>query len=82
LLIGADATIFARKFVVDMQTAVSVVNEVITLAITQGQFDATVDFCFKVEQENFRNSNLLRKLNAGDFDGAAAQFLCGTWHVV
>ena len=34
-----------------------------------------VSFCLNVGQENFRNSTLLRKINASDFAGAAAQFL-------
>jgi lysozyme len=58
----------------DVQTAVKCVNTYIKVALTQGQFDALVDFCFNVGQGNFVGSTLLRKLNAGDFSGAAAQF--------
>ena len=64
-----------QRLIANMQTAVSAVNELVTVAITQGQFDAMVDFCFNVGQGNFRNSTLLRRVNAGDFAGAAAQFL-------
>jgi lysozyme len=42
--------------------------------ITQSQFDAMVDFCFNAGRGNFLQSTLLRKLNSGDFAGAAAQF--------
>ena len=64
-----------QRLIDNMQTAVSCVSEAVTITITQGQFDAMVDFCFNVGQGNFRNSTLLRRVNAGDFAGAAAQFL-------
>jgi len=63
-----------QRLAVDMATAISVVNELVTVVITQGQFDAMVDFCFNVGQGNYRNSTLLHKVNGGDFAGAAAQF--------
>lgn len=50
------------------------VNSVLLVPVTQGQFDALVSFAFNVGCRNLRNSTLLRKLNAGDVDGAAAEF--------
>ena len=41
---------------------------------TQGQFDALVSFAFNVGLANFKGSTLLKKHNAGDYAGAAAQF--------
>lgn len=41
---------------------------------TQAQFDALVSFAFNVGLGNLESSTLLRKHNAGDYDGAAAQF--------
>jgi lysozyme len=41
---------------------------------TQAQFDAMVSLAFNIGLGNFRSSTLLKKHNAGDYDGAAAQF--------
>ena len=58
----------------DLQMAVNCVNRAVTAAIAQNQFDALVDFCFNVGCGGLLNSTLLRKVNAADFAGAAAQF--------
>ncbi len=58
----------------DLGEAVACVNHSIQVAISQNQFDAIVDFCFNAGRGNFVQSTLLRKVNAGDFRGAAAQF--------
>ncbi|QMV32429.1 lysozyme [Ralstonia phage Hyacinthe] len=42
--------------------------------VTQGQFDALVSFAFNCGLGNLGASTLLRKLNAGDVKGAAAEF--------
>ena len=61
----------------DMQTAIAAVNELVKVPLTQGQFDALVDFCFNAGQGSLRGSTLLKMVNRGDFAGAAAQF--GLW---
>lgn len=61
----------------DLEDAVRCVNLRVTAEISQSQFDALVDFCFNAGRGNFSQSTLLRKVNAEDFDGAAAQF--GLW---
>jgi lysozyme len=58
----------------DLGDAVACVNRSVQSVITQSQFDAMVDFCFNAGRGNFLQSTLLRKLNSGDFAGAAAQF--------
>ena len=58
----------------DMQEAVACVNGAVKVPLTQGQFDALSDFCFNCGRGNFLSSTLLRKVNAGDYEGAAAQF--------
>jgi lysozyme len=58
----------------DVQFAVDFVNRRVEVPLTQGEFDALVDFTFNVGVGNFENSTLLRMLNAGQFKGAAAQF--------
>lgn len=42
---------------------------------TQNQFDALVDFTFNVGPGLFLSSTLLKKHLAGDYDGAAEEFL-------
>jgi lysozyme len=50
------------------------VNRAVKTTISQGQFDAMVDFCFNAGRGNFVQSTLLRKVNGRDIGGAVAQF--------
>lgn len=59
----------------DVAGAVTCVNNAVTYAISQNQFDALVDFVFNLGGSSLLNSTLLRKLNGGDVAGAAPQFL-------
>lgn len=59
----------------DAQTAVEGVRQAVRRDISQGQFDALVSFAFNVGVGAMRGSTLIRKLNAGDRTGAAAEFL-------
>ncbi len=59
----------------DVASAVAAVNRLVTVPLTQNQFDALVDFTFNAGQGNLASSTLLRELNAGNTAGAAAQFL-------
>jgi lysozyme len=59
----------------DAQTAVEGVRQAVHRDISQGQFDALVSFAFNVGVGAMRGSTLVRKLNAGDRTGAAAEFL-------
>lgn len=61
----------------DIQTAVSTVNNLVTVPLTQSQFDSLVDFSFNAGCGNFAASTLLKKINAGDMTGAQAEF--GKW---
>ena len=59
------------------QTLVEYENAVtryVTVPLTEGQFDALVDFAYNAGAHNLRNSTLLKKLNSGDYSGAAAEF--------
>src|SRR5262245_41144757 len=42
--------------------------------LTEGQTAALEDFVYNLGSGNFRSSTLLRKLNAGDYEGAALEF--------
>lgn len=50
------------------------VNRYVVVPLTQNQFDALVDFAYNAGTQNLRTSTLLRKLNAGDYAGAAREF--------
>lgn len=58
----------------DVQGATACVNNVVAVKLTQEEFDALVDFVFNLGAGAFSGSTMLRRLNAGDFTGAAAQF--------
>lgn len=47
------------------------VRDAIKVPVTQHQFDAMVSFAYNIGKEGFDGSTALRKLNAGDADGAA-----------
>ena len=59
----------------DLAAAVTCVNHAMTGVIGQNQFDALVDFVFNLGCASLLGSTLLRMTNAGDFAGAAEQFL-------
>lgn len=44
------------------------------VALNQGQYDACVSLCYNIGTGGFLGSTLLRKLNAGDYAGASAEF--------
>ena len=50
------------------------VNNLVTVTLTQGEFDALVDFAYNCGCQAFKNSTMLRLLNAGDYAGAAGEF--------
>ncbi|MBD1601973.1 lysozyme [Pseudomonas typographi] len=51
------------------------VSRLVQVPLSQNQFDALVCFSFNVGSGNLAGSTLLKKLNAEDYAGAAAQFL-------
>jgi lysozyme len=58
----------------DVYFAVNAVNSLVTVDLSQGQFDALVSFVYNVGAGAFENSTLLAKLNAGDYRGAFDEF--------
>lgn len=50
------------------------IQNMVKVDLTQQEYDALCSFIFNLGCSAFRNSTLLRKLNDGDFDGAAEQF--------
>lgn len=59
----------------DLETAEAAVRRHVSIPVTQGMYDALVSFTFNLGGGNLSSSTLLRKLNAGDYTGAAAEFL-------
>jgi lysozyme len=59
----------------DLRDAELAVTRLVTVALSQGQFDALVDFCFNVGARKLATSALLKDLNAAEYDAAAEQLL-------
>ena len=50
------------------------VSRLVKVGLTQGQFDALVSFTYNLGARSLSTSTILRKLNDGDYAGAAAEF--------
>lgn len=57
---------WSAVLVSDLTAAETAVNNLVTVPLTQGQFDALVMFVFNVGVGAFSRSTMLAKLNAGD----------------
>ena len=51
----------------DIQWAASVVNNDVTVSLTQAEFDALTDFTYNVGSGHFASSTLLKDINSGNF---------------
>lgn len=58
----------------DVKNAAHYVSCLVRVPLSQGEFDALVDFVFNVGTHAFRCSTLLHFINAGDFADAAKEF--------
>jgi len=58
----------------DLAFAEHAVNRLVTVPLSQHQFDALVDFTFNLGVSSLAKSTLLAKLNSGDYAGADAEF--------
>ncbi len=67
-----DAERFLRQ---DIRRFEEAVTSLIKVPATSNQFSALVSFAFNVGINSLRTSTLLKKLNRGDLNGAANEFL-------
>lgn len=59
----------------DLRKFEAQVDRLVQVPLTQNQFDALVSFTYNVGGGALEKSTLLKKLNAGDYGGAAKQFM-------
>ena len=59
----------------DLKRFEKIVNNLVKASLTQNQFDALVSLVYNIGPSAFEKSTLLKKLNAGDYQGAADQFI-------
>lgn len=59
----------------DVHQAELEVARLVKVPLTQGQFDALVDFVFNLGSSRLASSTLLLDLNAGNYDAAATELL-------
>lgn len=58
----------------DLKKAENAVQTMVKVPLEQHQYDALVSFVYNLGSGNFSRSRLLRKLNSGDYAGAANEF--------
>lgn len=70
-LTDRDAEIILQR---DLGQYEAAVQSAVNVPMNENQYGALVSFTYNLGPGNLRSSTLLRKLNAGDYDGAAAEF--------
>lgn len=66
-----------RLFAEDTKEAISDVNKLVKVPLTQNQFDSLCSLVFNIGGRGFAGSSVLRKLNQGNYANAAIHF--GDW---
>jgi lysozyme len=67
----------AEYFNHDLAVFEKEISEVVKVALTNNQFSALISLIYNIGGTQFRSSTLLKKLNRGDYAGAANEF--GRW---
>lgn len=57
----------------------NVIRKLVTVPLTQPQYDSLMCFVYNLGEANLKRSTLLRLLNAKDYEGAGAQFPRWDW---
>jgi lysozyme len=76
---GVDEARATAMLAVDVRQAEQAVLRLVKVPLTQGQFDALVDFCFNLGAGRLASSTLLKALNSGHHAEAAEQLL--RWNI-
>lgn len=63
----------------DLLYFANVLRKLVTAPLSQHQYDALMCFVYNLGEANLKKSTLLRLLNAGDYEGAGAQFPRWDW---
>lgn len=61
-------------FMEDMAWVAKAIDKNVTVPLNENQYDALASFVYNLGAGNFKSSTLLRKLNLGDYVGAANEF--------
>lgn len=72
---GVSETQAADLLAADVHETEKAVEHLVKVPLTQGQFDALVDFCFNLGAGRLASSTLLKVLNCGRYEDAAQQLL-------
>ncbi|MGD0293348.1 MAG: lysozyme [Terracidiphilus sp.] len=72
---GIDEPQATNLLACDVRDAEQAVQRMVKVPLTQGQFDALVDFTYNLGATRLAASTLLKSLNAGRYDDAAEQLL-------
>jgi lysozyme len=72
---GVEEAQAAAILACDVREAEEAVQRLVKVPLTQGQFDALVDFCFNLGAGKLATSTLLKILNRGRYDDAVEQLL-------
>jgi lysozyme len=78
-LAGISEAQAASMLAADVRSAEQAVGRLAKVPLTQGQFDALVNFCFNLGMGRLASSTLLKALNGGRYADAAEQLL--RWNV-
>lgn len=72
---GIDEQKATSMLITDVRAAEQAVARLVKVPLSQGQFDALVDFCFNLGAGRLSSSTLLKVLNSGRYEDAAEQLL-------
>jgi len=72
---GVDEFFASQILTEDLRRAEQAVARLVRVPLTQGQFDALVDFTFNLGAGRLSGSTLLIKLNGAQYEAAAEQLL-------